>query len=191
MNSLYDSLQLECLLISLPWASCQAQYKHLHFLCLHAISLCEYSLIWVAIPLLNIRFPTFTVIRNSVIILCPHIFKIFYLFIFREREGREKERERNISVWLPLMWPPLGTWPATQACALTGNWTGDPLVHNPRSIHWATPASAMFSFSWETALLFSIPTALGFQFLHILVNTCYFLFLFCFYSSHPNRYLLF
>ena len=31
------------------------------------------------------------------------------LFIFRER-GREKERERNISVWLPLEHPLLGTW---------------------------------------------------------------------------------
>ena len=27
--------------------------------------------------------------------------------------------------------PPLGTWPATQVCALTGNGTGDPLVHRP------------------------------------------------------------
>ena len=25
----------------------------------------------------------------------------------------------------------LGTWPATQACALTGNQTGDPLLHSP------------------------------------------------------------
>ena len=25
--------------------------------------------------------------------------------------------------------PLLATWPATQACALTGNGTGDPLVH--------------------------------------------------------------
>ena len=48
-------------------------------------------------------------------------------FIFRER-GREGERERNISVWLPPMCPLLGTWPATQACALTGNRTSDPLV---------------------------------------------------------------
>ena len=45
-------------------------------------------------------------------------FKI--LFIFRER-GREGERERNINVWLPLECPLLSTWPATQACALTGN----------------------------------------------------------------------
>ena len=39
-------------------------------------------------------------------------------------EGREKERGRN-SVWLPLACPQLGTWPATQACALTGTRTSD------------------------------------------------------------------
>ena len=55
-------------------------------------------------------------------------FKVFiYLFLGRGK-GREKERERNIHVWLPLTCPFLGTWPATQACALTGNSTGDPLV---------------------------------------------------------------
>ena len=41
----------------------------------------------------------------------------------------EKERERNISVWLSLTYPLLGTWPTTQAHALTGNRTGNPLVH--------------------------------------------------------------
>ena len=47
------------------------------------------------------------------------ILKFFKDFIyFLERgEGREKERERNINVWLPLM----GLQPATQARALTGN----------------------------------------------------------------------
>ena len=54
--------------------------------------------------------------------------KKIYLFIFRER-GREKERDRNINVWLPLAHPQLEIWPATQAHALTGNRTGDPLVH--------------------------------------------------------------
>ena len=43
--------------------------------------------------------------------------------------GRKGEREINISVWLPLTGTLLGTWPATQACALTGNPTSDPLVH--------------------------------------------------------------
>ena len=68
-----------------------------------------------------------------------------YLFLERE-EGREKERERNVNVWLPLTWPPLGTWPATQACALTGNRTGDFLVHSLRSVHWAIPARAACDF---------------------------------------------
>ena len=58
---------------------------------------------------------------------CFCFFKDFiYLFLDRG-EGREKE-ERNISVWLPLTHLLLGTWLATQACALTGNQTGDPLV---------------------------------------------------------------
>ena len=42
------------------------------------------------------------------------IFKDFiYLFLDRG-EGKEKERERNIHVWLPLVCPLLGTWPAIQ-----------------------------------------------------------------------------
>ena len=31
--------------------------------------------------------------------------------------------------WLPVARPQLGTWPATQACALTGNQIGELLVH--------------------------------------------------------------
>ena len=31
-------------------------------------------------------------------------------------------------MWLPLARPQLGTWPEIQACALTGNRTGDCLV---------------------------------------------------------------
>ena len=53
-----------------------------------------------------------------------------YLFIFGKR-GKEGERERNINVWLPLACPRLGTWPVTQACALTGSRTGDLLLHRP------------------------------------------------------------
>ena len=34
-------------------------------------------------------------------------------------------------MWLPLTRPLLGTWPATEACALTGNRSSDPLVHRP------------------------------------------------------------
>ena len=66
-------------------------------------------------------------------LLCLSCFGIlwgfFLKFLFIKRgEGREEERKRNINVWLPLVRPLLGTWPATQACALTGNQTGNPLV---------------------------------------------------------------
>ena len=44
--------------------------------------------------------------------------KIFIYLFLEIGEEREKERERNSNVWLPLTQPPLGTWPATQACAL-------------------------------------------------------------------------
>ena len=71
--------------------------------------------------------------RNA-IFFCRYMFyfcnlkKRFYLFILGG-EGREKERERNINVCLPLACPTLGTWPTTQACALTRIQTSDPLVH--------------------------------------------------------------
>ena len=60
-----------------------------------------------------------------------------YLFL-ESGEGREKEREGNINVWLPLVRPQQGTWPPTQACALTGN----VLATLRHSIHGATPAKA-------------------------------------------------
>ena len=56
-------------------------------------------------------------------------FKKDFIYLFQRGKGREKERERNIDVWLPLTCPLLGIWPATQACALTGNQSGDPLIH--------------------------------------------------------------
>ena len=60
----------------------------------------------------------------------PTFFLDFIFYLFLER-GEGKERERNISVWWPLEHPLLGTWPAIQASALTGDRTGDPLVLRP------------------------------------------------------------
>ena len=49
-------------------------------------------------------------------------FKKYFIYLFLEREeGKEKERKRNINVGLPLAHPPMGTSPAMQPCALTGN----------------------------------------------------------------------
>ena len=51
------------------------------------------------------------------------IFFLDFIYLFLHRgEGRKKERERNINVWLPLMRPPPGTWHAPQACAWESNW---------------------------------------------------------------------
>ena len=54
-------------------------------------------------------------------------FKILFIFRQRGREG-EREGEKYQCVILPLTHPPLGTWLATQVCALTGNQTGNTLV---------------------------------------------------------------
>ena len=59
-------------------------------------------------------------------------FKKDFIYLLLERgERKGKERERNINLWFSLTRPPLGAWPTTQACALTGNGTCDPLVHRP------------------------------------------------------------
>ena len=59
----------------------------------------------------------------------PIFLKDFIDLFLETGERKEKERERNINVWLPLVQPSLGTWSATQACALTGNRTSNALVH--------------------------------------------------------------
>ena len=64
--------------------------------------------------------------------LSAQLFLKDFIYLFLEREeGRVKEREGNTNVWLPLACPTPGTLPATQACALTGNQMGDPLVRRP------------------------------------------------------------
>ena len=74
--------------------------------------LCEYTRDWVSV-------------RKKL------VFKKYFIYLFIFRQRGKGGREGNISVWLPLMRPLLGTWPTTQACALTGNRTGDPLVCRP------------------------------------------------------------
>ena len=71
--------------------------------------------------------------------LLPMFYFIFFLkvvFIFRDGEEREGERERNID-WLPLAHPRLGTRIVTQAWALMQNQTRNFSVHrlvlNPQS----------------------------------------------------------
>ena len=55
------------------------------------------------------------------------LFLRFHLFIFREK-GREGEKHQCV---VDSHTPPTGDLAATQACALTGNRTSDPLVYRP------------------------------------------------------------
>ena len=74
-------------------------------------------------------------------------FKDFIYLSLERGEGRE----RNINVWLPLTWPLQGTWPATQACALTRNWTGDPLVRRPALSPLSHTSQGWTCFTYGTA----------------------------------------
>ena len=79
------------------------------------------------------------------ICLSSLFFKRFYFLFLDSREGWEKEKERNINMWLPLMRLLLGTWPVIQACALTGNGTSDPLKAGAQSIEPHQPGlSSLF-----------------------------------------------
>ena len=68
-------------------------------------------------------------------VLCHSNLYLSFLKIYLLLEKGEG-RERSINVW-EIHWlvashtPPLGTWPTTQACALTRNQTNDLLVHRP------------------------------------------------------------
>ena len=65
--------------------------------------------------------------RKGLVVVVFFFFLKSLFIIFRER-GKEGEREGE-KHGLPLSQPQMGTWPTTQACALTGNQTGNLLVH--------------------------------------------------------------
>ena len=62
-------------------------------------------------------------------VTCTKPGEILFIYFYRG-EGREKEGEKHRCV-VPSQGAPLGMWPTTQACALTGNQTNNPLVRRP------------------------------------------------------------
>ena len=85
-------------------------------------------------------FFSFIDLYLRIIKLFLFIFKDFIYLLLNRGEGGEKERERNINVWLFLAHPPPGTWPTTQACAWLGIEPAALWFTGQCSIHWATPA---------------------------------------------------
>ena len=110
------------------------------------LQLCNGKLGWTSFHMLICHLNIFFG-EVSVQILCLFFKKV--LFINFQR-GEERERERNINVWLPLMCHQLGTWPATQVCALTGNQTGDSLAQRPvlNPLSRTSQGWKLVSFKW-------------------------------------------
>ena len=101
--------------------------------------------------------PCYYFSADSVWIALKFFKKILFALFLERVEEKEKERERNINVWLPLMCPLPGTWPTTQACALTGNRTREPLVHRSMAqsteLHQLGPSCfsmCILSLSWNS-----------------------------------------
>ena len=66
-----------------------------------------------------------------------------FIYLFLERvEGREKVRERNNNVWLPLMRSPLGTGPQPRPMSQLGIEPVTLWFTGWHSIHSASPARA-------------------------------------------------
>ena len=59
------------------------------------------------------------------------VLKRFSLLIFREGGGKGEREGEKYHCLVPCVCPQPGMWPSTQACALTGNRTSNPLVLRP------------------------------------------------------------
>ena len=97
-------------------------------------------------------FPKWPGWFSECLIFLGCFFKDFIYLLLRE-STREGERGRETSmckryiVWLPLTHHLLRIWPTTQACALTGNQTSNPLVRR----------LALNPLSYTSQVLFSKP----------------------------------
>ena len=103
------------------------------------ISKCKTILVFLEKPLLASGVLCF----NWFSCILLGLFKEDFIYFYRGG-GREKERERNISVWLPLMYPHWG--PGLKSRHVP--WLGiEPVTlwfTVQCSMHWATPARAIF-----------------------------------------------
>ena len=117
----------------------------------------------------SLGFSTYKHISSANTSPLPSFLTYFLIVRDRGREGgreREKHRCETYTDRLPLARPALGTWPTTQACALTGNQTRDLSVcwptqpTEPQQPGLPLPPSKCLSFSCLTALIRPLRTTL-------------------------------
>ena len=81
----------------------------------------------------------------SHVLFCFIFFKILFIYLFLEKR-REGERKGERHQCVVVSRGPLGTWPTTQACALTGNQTSDPLLLRPALNSLSHTSQGLFCF---------------------------------------------
>ena len=86
-------------------------------------------------------------------------------------------------MWLPLAYPLLGTWPTTQACALTGNQTSDPLLHRPVLNPLSHTSQGHFVIFLILAIWLLKTSHFFLLFVYLIINT----FEYLFRTSHSYR----
>ena len=115
---------------------------------------------------------------------------LFYVFIFREREREgEREGEKHWSVACCFLHAPHRGPARNQACALTGNSTGDLLVHRPstQSTEPHPPGHQSPHLQWASSRRHS---PANIYYCHECINICFSNYKYC-NKSHPKSVLLF
>ena len=102
-----------------------------------------------------------------------------YVYWFERERERETERERNTDVRhkhqsvaspSPVSWPRIG--PATEVCALTGNWTHNLLVYGMTLQPTEPPGQGTGGFSMPCSIRYCIKTSVSFKMVFSALNDC-------------------
>ena len=106
-----------------------------------------------------------------------------YLFL----KGREKEREKNINVWLPLQNPNWGPGPQLRHVPWLGIESLTLWFSVQHSIHWSTPARAE---NWLVIIFFTHTHEAFINYLLQIKKKWFQVLLFTFFTITSNKYAL-
>ena len=134
---------------------------YLHFLLskdtyISVLFLCNYTCIYILVAIEKMSI--LIIIWNLYTVYEYFLIEFFckdFIYLFLESGERRKKGEKKYQYAIASCMPLTGAWPATQVCALTRIWTGDPFVHrlalNPRS---HTSQGYLIKFFKETVMYF-------------------------------------